>query len=144
MAATGVEVWDRTLHITNVWLDEIMESIGPDRHVAWHALSAVLRTLRDRLPLELAVHLGAQLPLLVRGAFYDQWHVGGHPLPRSVEDFLMLVEDNIGASRPVSSADATAAVFRTLSHHVDPGQIRKVTAALPGPLRDFWRDAEGG
>jgi len=37
-------------------------------------LGAVLHALRDRLQIGLAVHLGAQLPLLVRGLYYDQWH----------------------------------------------------------------------
>ena len=33
---------------------EICEDLGPDRQVAWHALGSVLRTIRDRLPVELA------------------------------------------------------------------------------------------
>jgi uncharacterized protein (DUF2267 family) len=71
MSATGLEVFDRTLQTTNTWLGEIMETLGPDRQIAWHALGAVLRTVRDRIPLGLglAPHLGAQLPLLVRGAY---------------------------------------------------------------------------
>jgi uncharacterized protein (DUF2267 family) len=143
MTATGLEVWDRTLQTTNIWLDEIMERLGPDRRQAWHALGAVLRALRDRLPLELAVHLGAQLPLLVRGAYYDQWHPGAHgPPQRTLPDFLVVVEGNLGHARALMAADCTAAVFRTLSRHVDPGQIRKVAAALPQPLRDFWAEAE--
>lgn len=32
-----------------------MEQIGPDRQVAWHVLGAVLRALRDCVPLETAV-----------------------------------------------------------------------------------------
>jgi Uncharacterized conserved protein (DUF2267) len=73
-AATGLDVFDKTLQTTNIWLDEIAAEIGPDRQVAWHALGAVLRALRDRIPLDLAAHLGAQLPLLARGLYYDQWH----------------------------------------------------------------------
>jgi hypothetical protein len=57
---------------TNTWLDELMAEIGPDRQVAWHVLGVVLRTLRDRIPLGLAAHLGEQLPLLVRGSYYDR------------------------------------------------------------------------
>jgi len=72
MSATGLDIFDRTLQITNTWLDEIMEALGPDRQVAWHTLGAVLRAVRDRVPPALAVHLGAQLPLLVRGLYYDQ------------------------------------------------------------------------
>ena len=76
MSTTGLDVFDKTLQTTNIWLDEIMDVVGPDRGVAWHVLGAVLRTLRDRLPLGLAAHLGAQLPLLVRGTYYDQFQPG--------------------------------------------------------------------
>ena len=65
MSTTGLDVFDKTVQTTNIWLDDIMERMGPDRHVAWHILGAVLRVLRDRLPLDDAAHLGAQLPLLV-------------------------------------------------------------------------------
>ena len=51
MAATGLDVFDKTLQTTNSWLAEIMEVVGPDRQVAWHTLGAVLRTLRDRISL---------------------------------------------------------------------------------------------
>jgi uncharacterized protein (DUF2267 family) len=73
MSSTGLEVFDKTLQITHIWVDEIMAELGPDRQRAYHALRAVLHALRDRLPLNLAAHLGAQLPLLVRGIYYDSW-----------------------------------------------------------------------
>jgi uncharacterized protein (DUF2267 family) len=139
MAATGLDVWDKTVQTTNIWLDDIMAEIGPDRRVAWHVLSAVLRALRDRMPLELAVHLGAQLPLLVRGAYYDQWHPAGKPeRRRELDEFLDGVSDKLGNIRPVNLQDATRAVFRTLSRHVDRGQVTKVMGALPQQVRDVW------
>jgi len=153
MAATGLDVWDKTLQTTNIWLDDIMAEIGPDRQVAWHVLSAVLRTLRDRVPLELAVHLGAQLPLIVRGTYYDQWHPAGKPeRTHDLDAFLERVADKLGSTRPVNLREATRAVFRTLSRHLDRGQVTKLVGALPQQVRDFWpledtppaNDAEGG
>jgi hypothetical protein len=44
MSTTGLEVFDKTIQVTNTWLGEIMERLGPDRHVAWHVLGAVLRS----------------------------------------------------------------------------------------------------
>src|SRR5687768_17169423 len=73
MSATGLAVFDKTLQTSNIWLDEICSMIGPDRKVAWKVLSVVLHKLRDRLPVELAAHLGAELPLLIRGVYYDQF-----------------------------------------------------------------------
>ena len=88
MSATGLEVFDKTLQTTNIWLNEIMDRLGPDRQLAWKALSVVLHKLRDRLPLELSAHLGAQLPLLVRGIYYDQFEPGRIPADcRSPEEF---------------------------------------------------------
>lgn len=142
MTATGLDVFDKTLQTTNVWLDEIMDEIGPDRHLAWHTLGAVLRPLRDRLPLDLAAHLGAQLPLLVRGLYYDQWHPAGQPERiRKLDEFLQLVSDGLANTRPVNVRDATCAVFRTLTRHVDPGQTGKVVDALPEEIRSLWLDA---
>jgi uncharacterized protein (DUF2267 family) len=61
MSATGLDVFDKTVQTTNIWLDEIMKTIGPNRHVAWHVLGTTLRALRDRLPADDAAHLAAQL-----------------------------------------------------------------------------------
>lgn len=142
MAATGLDVWDRTIQTTHIWLDEIMEATGEDRQAAWHALGAVLRALRDRLPLEVAVHLAAQLPLLVRGTYAEQWHVGANPAPvRGIEEFLDLVAVHLGRGLAISPAAATAAVFRTLARHIDQGQVDKVLAVLPGAIRDALREA---
>lgn len=79
MSATGLEVFDKSIQTTNIWLDEIMKDLGPDRQLAWHLLGAVLRTMRDQLPPDLAAHLGAQLPLVVRGAYYDQYQPSASP-----------------------------------------------------------------
>src|SRR5436309_12183250 len=105
MSATGLDVFDKTLQTTNIWLDEIMAKLGPDRQVAWHVLGAVLHALRDRLQIGLAVHLGAQLPLLVRGLYYDQWHPSEQTLKqRSAEQFLDHVSQRLTGIRPVNDA----------------------------------------
>jgi uncharacterized protein (DUF2267 family) len=140
MSATGLDVFDKTLQTTNGWLNEIASDLGPDRQVAWHALGAVLHALRDRLTLGLAVHLGAQLPLLVRGLYYDQWHAGDPALlkVRSADEFLQHVSKGLAGIRPVNVITATESVFRVLNHHVDPAQIANVRAALPDQIRALW------
>ena len=139
MSGTSLDVFDRTLQTTNVWLDEIMAELGPDRHVAWHVLGAVLHALRDRLPLELAIHLGAQLPILVRGLYYDQWHLGVEPdLSRSLDAFLERVGKGLANLRPVDRGDAVRAVFGLLSRHLSAGQVAKARNALPEDVRALW------
>jgi len=144
MSSTGLEVFDKTLQTTHTWLDEIMEKMGPDRQVAWHLLRAVLHALRDRLPIGLVAHLGAQLPLLVRGAYYDQWNASEeHLKQRSREEFLDRVAAELKGTRPINVVDGVRAVFQVLNHHVEPGQVQKVRDALPEPVRDLWPGGAG-
>lgn len=139
MSATGLDVFDKTLQTTNIWLDQIMEAIGPDRKVAWHVLGATLRTLRDRLVLGLAAHLGSQLPLLVRGLYYDQWSPSAKPSDlHSADEFLAEVQRSLGDIRPVNVRDAVRAVFRTVAEHVEHGQVVKVRDALPKDIKALW------
>jgi uncharacterized protein (DUF2267 family) len=108
MSATGLDVFDRTLQTTHIWLDELMETVGPDRQVAWHALGAVLRVIRDRVPAELAANLGSQLPILVRGLYYDQWRGVREPKKlRDLDEFLHAVSEGLTHVRPVNVLDAT-------------------------------------
>lgn len=140
MSANGLDVFDKTIQTTNIWLNEIMEDIGPDRQVAWKVLSVVLHKLRDRLPVELAAHLSAQLPLLVRGVFYDQYEPAKQPSDcHSLEEFCEEVGEWLRDTRPVDPHLAIRSVFKVLSRHVPEAQIVKIQDALPRDLRASWR-----
>jgi uncharacterized protein (DUF2267 family) len=139
MAATGLDVFDKTLQTTNIWLDEVMADLGPDRKVAYRALRAVLHALRDRLSVDEAAHLGAQLPLLVRGIFFDQWRPAGKPdRARTVEEFLDRVAAELRDMRPINPEEAARSVFRTIGGHVSAGEVAQVRAQLPEPIRRLW------
>ncbi len=143
MSATGLDVFDKTLQTTNIWLNEINERIGPDRQVAWKVLSTMLHKLRDHLPIELGTHLGAQLPLLVRGAYYDQFAPARIPIDcRSAEQFSAEVAEWLSDIRPVDPEEAIAAVFSLLSRHLSEGQVAKIRGALPKGIRMLWDGAD--
>jgi len=91
------------------------------------------------VPLDLAAHVGAQLPLLVRGLYYDGWRPSDQPdKARTLQGFLDRVADGLADGAPVDPRDAAQAVFRVLSHHMDPGQVGKLVEALPQPVQDLW------
>jgi len=143
MTATGLEIFDKSLQTTNIWLKEISEGIGPDRQLAWRALGVVLRTLRDRLPADESAHLAAQLPLIVRGAYYDQYRPAVQPMTiRSREEFVQCVADGLQGERPVDPDAVTRSVLRVVGHHIDPGETEKVRQSLPKDLRMLWPDSE--
>jgi uncharacterized protein (DUF2267 family)/CBS domain-containing protein len=140
MSTTGLEIFDRSIHTTNIWLKEIAEAIGADRRTAWHALGAVLRALRDRLPANDAAHLSAQLPLLVRGTFYEQYRPAIQPdAMRSREEFVRRVADGLEDGRPVDAEAAIEAVLSVLQRHITKAETAKVRQALPEHIRRLWR-----
>jgi uncharacterized protein (DUF2267 family) len=77
--ATGLGVFDRSIHTTTIWLKEISSNLRIDRHSAGHVLGVVVRALRDRLPVEDAAHRAAQIPLVVRGRLYEQYRPAVQP-----------------------------------------------------------------
>lgn len=139
MSSSAIPVFDKTAQTTHLWLNEISEEIGLDDQQSWRITAAVLRAIRDRLPVELAAHLGSQLPLLVRGVYYDQFRPSAMPSRvRSLEEFLQLIAEELKFGKPVDTEDAARAVFNVLSRHLTAGQIEKVREALPEEVRAIW------
>ena len=103
MSASGVTALDHTVQETNIWLKALVDELHfENRHQAYNALGAVLHALRDRLTLEIAVHLGGQLPTLVRGIYYEGWHIAGKPTKdRSAQEFADHVRQD--AESPISA-----------------------------------------
>jgi len=121
------------------WLKELRETGElADEAAAYAVLRSVLHQLRDRLTLEEAVDLGAQIPLMVRGLYYEGWRP--HTVPRKIRSrqaFLdELSDDLLPHTYPVDWAVST--VFALLAHHCDPGEIADVIGQLPDDLKELW------
>jgi uncharacterized protein (DUF2267 family) len=131
MSPTGLAVFDETLHKTNTWLKKIAQLSGSDRHRAYRALRAVLHCLRNRLTVNEAAHLGDQLPMLVRGVYYEAWHPAGRPEKiRSREDFLARIATHLSQA-PIEPEDAARAVLQVLDRHVAWGEVSDAIQKLP-------------
>ena len=144
MNATNVEALERSIQKTNEWLRDEMHELGTvDRDEAYVALRQSLHALRDRLTVEETAHLGAQLPTVVRGIFYDGWRPAGKPeRMRTQERFLEHVRQ--GVRDPEFDAEAAAkATFRLLSSRVTAGEIEDVRHMLPEDIRGLW-PGDGG
>ncbi len=144
MSATGLEVFDTTLHKTHAWLKEVMKELGTeDRHKAYLALRSVLHALRDRLTVEEVAQLGAQLPMLIRGFYYEGWDPTGKPVKeRHKEDFLAHIYRAFKTTRagePDIDPEAVArAVFRVLARKISEGEIEDIARILPREIRELW------
>jgi uncharacterized protein (DUF2267 family) len=142
MSVTGLEVFDSTIHKTHEWLNDIMQRLDwADRHVAYIALRAALHALRDRLTTEEAVHLGAQLPMLIRGLYYEGWNPAGKPVKWHKDEFLACIRDGFRGRADPDPETVARAVFAVLARHVTAGEVRDVKNILPKRLRELWPDA---
>ncbi len=123
------------------WLNELSEKGDlADGQEALGVLRGVLHHLRDRLTLEEAVDLGAQLPIIVRGIYYEGWQP--RKGPSKVTTRQEFVEEISGRDFPnaVPAERAIRDVFALLAHHCDPGEIADVISQLPAELKALWPD----
>ena len=143
MSATGLEVFDETLQKTNIWLKDIMHELGRDnRRLAYRALRAVLHALRDRMTVEEAAHLSAELPMLVRGIFYEQYRPTDMPVKiRDQQEFLDYVNREIADATELTPQEAANAVFLCLNRHLNPGQARQARDMMHESIRRLWPEA---
>jgi uncharacterized protein (DUF2267 family) len=141
MSQTSLTAFESTLQTTNIWLNDVLEQLGwgEDGHRAYHALRAVLHALRDRLPVDEAAALAAQLPMLVRGFYYEGWHPHDKPLKeRHKGEFLAHVAAAFRNDPGVDAEEVTRAVFQVLAKHVTGGEVEGVKRILPPELRELW------
>jgi uncharacterized protein (DUF2267 family) len=140
MAQSGLPALDRSLQKTHEWLKELMGELGyEDRRWAWSGLRAVLHALRNRLTTDEAVQLGAQLPLVIRGLYFEGWDSSQNPTrDRSLKDFLQHIGEDLYRMPEIEPEPLTRAVFRLLASRITAGELSDVTHILPPPIRNLW------
>ena len=138
MSVTGLDVFDRTIHKTNIWLKDLMEILGVDRHDAYTCLRATLHALRDRLTIEETAQFAAQLPMLIRGFYFEGWDPTGKPVKeRQRDEFLARIEREL--ERYEGDPEAVArAVFLVLANRISEGEIEDIEHVLPAEVRGLW------
>jgi len=135
-------ILDRSIQKTNIWLRDV------NAELSWFtfqrgylALRAVLHALRDRLATAEVAQLAAQLPIFIRGVYYEGWNPARTPIKsRGKELFLRQIRAEFAHSQnPDIDAEAvTRAIFRVLSKHISKGEQEQVKHLLPHELRDLW------
>lgn len=118
------------------WVQDMMAELHTnDAELALRALRAGLQALRDRLSVEEAARLSAQLPLIIRGIFFEGWMPSGKPLRiRHRREFLALVRRKYGARADLGADEIVVAMFRVLGRHVSEGEITDVVLSLPAEI----------
>ncbi len=133
-------VLDSTIQKTHEWLRDIKDELGlDDEQPAYVALRATLHALRDCLDAHGAAHFGAQLPMLIRGLYYEGWNPpSDRPRLGDRRNFLDAVRREIMDYLELpDTARVVGAVLGVIDRHVSAGEIGKVMSALPANMREL-------
>ena len=133
---------DHTVQLTHEWIRELDGYVQwEDEQRSYRLLRATLQTLRDWLDVNEASQLAAQLPMLLRGVYYEGWHPAATPVgERSRQDFIDRVQRAFGTDPLAYPEKAISDVFRLLSRRISEGEIKDVRLRLKKHVRDLWPD----
>lgn len=140
MTAQGLEVIDHSVHLTHEWINELADRLD------WHSKRSVLRLMRvtmhhvrDHLsPNELA-QLSAQLPVFIRGLFFEGWVPKRTPIKeRQSGSFVQFVGGQMGDTAEYRGSEDIRCVFDLLNARISRGEIDDVRASLPEDIRQLW------
>jgi uncharacterized protein (DUF2267 family) len=121
------------------WVNELAADLRWDERRAYRLLRSVLHALRDWLSPEETADLSAQLPVIIRGLYFEGWNPVDAPVwQRGREDFVGRIEDDFLNDRPNNTEQAIAAVFRLLDRHISQGEIAQVRMSMRKSLQNLW------
>jgi uncharacterized protein (DUF2267 family) len=135
----------RALHVyTDNWIKE-MEAKTEIRSEdeAYAGLRAVLKSLRERLPLSEVADLSAQLPLIARGVFLEGWDPATEPKKFHADEFLAEVRRQLGGQcEDIDTRQLTRYVFEVMQGRVSAGEIKDIRSNLPEDISQWLEEAQ--
>lgn len=135
--SSGVD-FNSQVKATDEWVDDLMRNLAwHDRQRAWSALLSVLHALRDCLGRDEAAYLGAQLPPLLRGFYYEGWHPRIH---RTVnrDTFLERIRDGLHHDVAVDAEQVARVVMAQLARRMPSAELESVKSATPSAIHGLW------
>ena len=132
--------FEKTANEATSWVQQIAKKAGqPDRpDWALSALKSVLQTLRDRTPLQEVFHLSAQMPVLIRGLYFEGYKPTGKPDKMNAKQFLARIESDLGENNNISAEQALYAVLKLLYEKISEGEMEDIRRSMPADIQKLW------
>ncbi|MFF0819790.1 DUF2267 domain-containing protein [Micromonospora haikouensis] len=137
MAEQLISAFESSLDKTNLILKDIEAAFGwpkEQRNQSYGALRTVLHLLRDRMPVQESVEFAAQLPVLLRGIYFDGWQPSDVPIKLNRDDFLYEVRQGFPYDVEGGPERVVQVVLDTLRRHVTQGEWEDVRSTMPRDL----------
>lgn len=140
MSAQGLEAIDHTVQLTHEWINELASRLDwSSKRSALRLLRVTLQHLRDHLPVDELAQFSAQLPLLIRGMFFEGWVPKRTPVKeRRLGDFISVIATQMEVAEEFRGHEDIRCVFDLLNARLSAGEIEDVRANLPQAIRACW------
>ncbi|MGZ3787847.1 MAG: DUF2267 domain-containing protein [Bacteriovorax sp.] len=141
-----VSAFERSLQKSETWISQMQYELKwLNGDSTYHLLRAVLHALRDQLSIDEAAHFSAQLPLLLKGTFYECWNPQkNHSKALSKKEFLEAVMNHLG---PVGSIKfeletGVSAALGVIMNHISGGEMNDIVQSSKDSLKAFFNIVE--
>lgn len=139
----AVPILENNIHQTMDWVYAIEEACQWDENNqrrAFTALKAVLHELRNLLSIEQTAQLSTQLPLVIRGIFFENWNPNSITFQKmNKQDFLESVAKALYPYRDMDIEATTKGVLHVLGEKMPEGEFEKILQNIPGEIKELYR-----
>jgi len=145
MTSVRVDIIDRSVEKAHIWINDMADELGTDdSNHAYRVLRAFLHAIRDQLSVDEAAQLSAQVPIFVRGVFYEGWDPSRTPEHvRNLASFLAKIAQEAVLAGETEASFAATAGGRVLRQHVSVGEGASVLRTLPQQVRVLLSAEDG-
>jgi len=137
-----IKTFKTTLDHTELFIKKMMETkeFRTPNH-AFVVLRATMKALRDRIGPGEALHLGGQLPALLRGYYFEGFDMANLSNPKikskGTNEFFGQVRDYLDAYDFMELERVVPIALNVLLDGIDDGEADQVVNQLPKDLQDL-------
>lgn len=140
MSSQDLRMIDHSVQLTHEWINEMAGRLGwVSKRSALRLLRVTLHAVRDHLQVAEVAHLSAQLPLMIRGIFFDGWTPGSKAIKeRHAYEFVGTISGHFDNDAEFRGREDITCVFDLLNARISAGEVEDVRANLPSEIRALW------
>ncbi|MGA9411851.1 MAG: DUF2267 domain-containing protein [Roseobacter sp.] len=140
MGSEGLDVIEHSVHLAHDWVNELTGRLDwSSKRSALRLMRVTMHHIRDHLPVDELAQFSAQLPVLVRGFFFEGWVPKRTPIKERHEyEFIAYIDEQMADTEEYRGREDIKCVFDLLNARLSRGEIEDVRACLPADLRDIW------
>lgn len=140
MSALRLKIIENAVTDANAWINEVDSRTDWDNKLrSYRLLRQVLHVIRDHLIVDEAAQLGAQLPTLIRGIYYEGWNPSATPvIERKAAGFIDRVQEAFETDPLGDAENAIWAVIDVLDAHISDGEMNDVKSTFTKKIRALF------